>query len=211
MKNILKILVTVCSSIFVAGGCKDIGEPEYKVVVEDSPFEVRDYKSYIIAEVVMTNTMEEAGSIAFRPLFNFISGDNTSKKTIEMTAPVTQEQASEKIPMTAPVNQQKTEKGWSVSFVMPADMTMGTTPAPNNKDITIKEIPSRRVASIRYSGSWSEEKYDKNKTKLDAWIQKKKLTPEGPPVWARYDPPFTAPILRRNEILIPIEKSENGD
>ena len=113
--------------------------------------------------------------------------------------------------MTAPVTQEKTDTGWSVSFVMPTDMTMDTTPQPNNDKITILEVPSRRVASIKYSGSWSKEKYDDNKQKLDEWIEKNKLSTQGPAVWARYNPPFTAPFLRRNEILIPIKKTKNGE
>lgn len=182
-----------------------IEEAEYLVVKKDGRFETRDYKPYLLAEIVVDASMEDAGNLAFRPLFKYISGENTSKTNIQMTVPVSQEKASEKISMTAPVSQEKTQHGYTVSFMMPAEYTMTTIPTPINSNIKIRQIPAHRVASVRYSGRWTEVKYLKYKKKLEEWLTENKMVNSGNPVWARYNPPFTPWFFRRNEILIPIE------
>jgi len=70
----------------------------------------------------------------------------------------------------------------------------------------LKQDPGRLVAAVRYSGSWSEEGYEENRARLEDYIQKRGLIKTGEPVWARYDPPFMPWFLRRNEVLIPVEK-----
>lgn len=187
---------------------KAIEEAEYEVIKKDGSFEIREYKSCILAEILIKASQKDAGNKAFRPLFKYISGENTAQSKIEMTAPVSQEKASEKIAMTAPVSQEKTEEGWAVSFMMPAKYTMETLPKPENENIKLRSVPARRVAAVRYSGTWSEKRFLKHKAKLEEWMKKSNLAPNGKSVWARYNPPFTPWFLRRNEILIPIGKSE---
>ena len=208
MKHINKIALAGIWAALSATGCTSIEEPSYKVTVQDGAYEVRDYDPYIIAEVIVDDTLEEAGNKAFRPLFRYISGENTSSTNIDMTAPVSQEKVSEKISMTAPVSQEKTNKGYAVSFTMPASFTMETLPKPDNDSITIREVPARRMAAISYSGAWSAKRYTEHLTKLTDWINTNSLTVTGSPIWARYNSPFTLPFSRRNEILIPIEKTE---
>jgi len=106
--------------------------------------------------------------------------------------------------MTAPVSLQSVQGKWGVSFTMPASYTMETLPTPDNPNIKLRQVPARRVAAVRYSGFWSEEKYLLNKEKLDRWIRENRFTVVGEPVWARYNPPFTLWFMRRNEILIPV-------
>lgn len=122
-----------------------------------------------------------------------------------MAMPVV-EARGEKIAMTAPVGQRQETNGWSVSFMMPASYTLKTLPAPIDPTLTVREVPARRMAVIRYSGVWSEERYLANKDRLESWIREKGLTAIGQPVWARYNPPFTLWFLRRNEVLIPVAK-----
>ena len=122
-----------------------------------------------------------------------------------MTAPVSQ-QPGEKIDMTAPVGQQKSGDQWVVSFMMPASYDMDTLPVPDDPLVTLRQVPARRMATIRYSGFWSEKNYQKNKIKLDSWIQKEDLAVIGEPLWARYNAPFVPWFMRRNEILIPVSK-----
>jgi SOUL heme-binding protein len=179
-------------------------EAPYKVLRTDDPFELREYPPQILAEIIVDGDLEGAGTKAFRPLFRYISGDNTSRGKIAMTAPVSQEQTGEKISMTAPVSQQRAEGKWAVSFMMPASYTMETLPAPDDPNIKLRQVPARRVAAVRYSGFWSEEKYLLHKEKLEKWITDNRYTVTGEPVWARYNPPFTLWFMRRNEILIPV-------
>jgi len=108
--------------------------------------------------------------------------------------------------MTAPVGQQSIGNKWAVSFMMPATYTMESLPTPDDSSVVLREVPARRVATLRYSGLWSEERYLQHKLQLEAWIKKNKLKVSGEASWARYDPPFMPWFMRRNEILIPVEK-----
>ncbi|MGD0283755.1 MAG: heme-binding protein [Dissulfurispiraceae bacterium] len=181
-----------------------IEEARYNVVKSSGIFEVRDYEAHILAEIIVDGTLEEAGFKAFRPLFRYISGDNHSRKPIDMTAPVSQQATGEKISMTAPVSQQAIAGKWAVSFVMPASFSLETVPIPDNGTISLRQVPSHRVAAVKYSGFWSEKKYQRYKRELEAWMQANNFKGTGEPVWARYNPPFSLWFLRRNEILIPI-------
>ncbi len=136
-----------------------IEEAGYRVVRSDGIFELRDYAPHILAETVVDGTLEDAGNQAFRRLFRYISGENRSRGKITMTAPVSQEAAGEKIPMTAPVGQQAAGGKWAVSFMMPASSTLATLPLPDDPAITLRAVPARRMAAVRYSGTWSESNY----------------------------------------------------
>lgn len=183
----------------------DIEEAPYTVIEKDGAFELRDYAPQIVAEVIMDD-FNDASSKAFRLLFDYISGDNKAQTEIAMTAPVTQEAASQTIAMTAPVSQEAIGDRWRFSFMMPATFTMATTPIPNNPKITLREIPARRMAAIRYSGRWTEKRYLDHKTKLETWVATKGFTPAGDAIWARYNAPFQLWFLRRNEVLIPVNR-----
>ncbi len=182
-----------------------VEEAKFTVIDREGDFEIRDYAPQILAEVMIEGNIENAGNAAFRPLFKYISGENTSNSTINMTAPVAQQSGGEKISMTAPVSQQTAGGKWAVSFMMPPSYSMQTIPQPKNEAIKLRSVPARRVAVIRYSGFWSESRYLKNLQLLQDWITKKGLEPAGDPIWARYNPPFTLWFLRRNEVLIPLK------
>ena len=181
-----------------------VEEAEYTVIRQDGDIEIREYADAIIAETVVDDKFEDAGNRAFRKLFGYIGGDNRSQSEIAMTAPVSQEKRSEKIAMTSPVGQQKSGDGWAVSFMMPASYTMETIPQPTDPSVVIRQIPAHRVAAIRYSGFWSEEKYQEHLEELNVWIKNENQEVAGQPVWARYNAPFTPWFMRRNEILIPV-------
>jgi len=204
MKYIFTIVSVV--TILLTGVMKVMATEEapYKVLKSDDIFELREYAPHILAEVVVDGDLEGAGNKAFRRLFRYISGDNRTRDKISMTAPVSQESQGEKIAMTAPVGQEKVQGKWAVSFMMPALYTMETLPVPDDPNISLRQVPARTVAAVRYSGFWSEGKYLFNKEKLEAWMRDKKYTAVGEPVWARYNPPFTLWFMRRNEILIPV-------
>lgn len=198
--------------LLLTGGHKAMAveEAPYTVVKSDGSFELRQYEPQILAEVLVAGELEEVGSKAFRPLFNYISGENRTRSKIAMTAPVSQETRGEKIAMTAPVSQERSQGKWAVSFMMPASYTMETIPLPDNPEIQLRQVPARKVAAVRYSGGWSEKKYQLHLSKLEGWLHENRLTVRGGPVWARYNPPFTLWFLRRNEILIPVAEHEMG-
>jgi hypothetical protein len=181
-----------------------VEEAKYTVLEKQDKLEIREYAPSIVAEVLVEGDFENASSAAFRTLFNYISGKNTGRSKIAMTAPVSQKPAPEKIAMTSPVGQRKSGQGWAVSFMMPASYTMETIPVPDDPSVVLREVPAYRAAAIRYSGTWSEKGYRKQLTQLRQWMETQNLEPAGEPVWARYNAPFTPWFMRRNEILIAI-------
>lgn len=182
-----------------------VEEAAYTVAKKDGDFEMRDYSPQVVAETVVDATLEDAGNVAFRTLFRYISGDNRAKNPIAMTAPVGQQRPEgEPIAMTAPVSQQVVSNRWAVSFMMPSNYTLATLPAPTDPKVTLRAIPAHRMAAVRYSGTWSQKRYEKHLARLRQWLAKQGLTATGEPVWARYNPPFTPWFLRRNEILLPV-------
>ncbi|MCG7972913.1 MAG: heme-binding protein [Candidatus Thiodiazotropha taylori] len=207
MKYLVRIATMVLLTAFGAKQVMAIEEAQYDVIQKENDFEIRDYAPHILAETYVTGAMEDAGSAAFGRLFDYISGNNQSRKEVTMTAPVSQQPAGEKIKMTAPVGQQPDSEGWVVSFMMPSDFTMETLPLPTDSQVTLREVPPRRMAAIRYSGFWSESSYLEHKAELLQWIEEAGLAITGEPVWARYNAPFTPWFMRRNEILIPVSET----
>jgi len=211
MKNLIYIgLAGVAllgvSSLLVAKSAMAIEKSKYTVVEKEDDFEIRQYDPQIVAETFVEGDLEEVGNEGFRRLYAYISGENTKKQSISMTAPVSQETGSEKIAMTAPVKQEKKDNQWRITFLMPSEYTLETLPKPDDRRVKLAQEPGRLMAAVKYSGTWSEEGYEENKALLEDYIQKRGLVKAGEPVWARYDPPFMPWFLRRNEVLIPIEK-----
>ena len=198
-------LLTV-SSLFIAKSAVAIEKAKYTVLDKKEEFEIRQYEAQIVAETYVRGTLEDVGDDGFRRLYAYISGDNKKKQSISMTAPVGQEAGSEKIAMTAPVNQEQRNSQWRVTFLMPAEYTLDMLPEPTDERVRLAEEPGRLMASVRYSGTWSKEGYEKNKALLEEYIRRRGLTIAGAAVWARYDPPFMPWFLRRNEVLVPVEK-----
>ena len=203
MKACLSLLAAAVITLG-ATNAMAIEEAAYAVAVKDGAFEIRDYAPHLVAETLVEGTLEEAGNKAFGRLFRYISGGNRSREKVAMTAPVSQQPQGEKIAMTAPVAQQRAEGRWAVSFMMPASSTLETLPTPEDPQVALRQVPGRRMAAVRYSGSWSEKGYQRNLGELESWMRGKGLAPAGDPVWARYNSPFSLWFLRRNEILIPL-------
>jgi hypothetical protein len=204
MKRIINTMLSTAFVIIGAANAMAIEEAPYTVLKSSDKFELREYAPHILAETIVDGDQEGAGNKGFRRLIRYISGDNRSQTRVAMTAPVSQEKAGKKISMTAPVGQQRDGDKWAVSFMMPSSYTLETLPVPDDPLITLRQVPSRQIAIVRYSGFWSEGNYRDNLKELQEWVRSQGLTTTGDPVWARYDPPWTLWFLRRNEILIPV-------
>lgn len=178
--------------------------PQYQVLESHQTIEVREYSPMIIAEVRVSGDRKEAIGNGFRLLVDYIFGKNRVNKTISMTAPVQQEE-SKKIAMTAPVQQEADGKDWVISFVMPSEYTLETLPEPLNEKVKLTQVPSKRFVVIRFSGTASEKNLTTNENKLKDYIQGANLVPLGVLKYAFYNPPWTLPPLRRNEIMIEIK------
>ena len=204
-KLILIILASIASAVVLIGPIMSkVEKPKYIVNFTEEDIESRSYDSMIVAEVLIKNSREESISQGFRVLADYIFGNNVSAEKIPMTSPVI-EQKSEKIPMTAPVKQQIKDNIWSIQFIMPAQYSMDSLPKPNNNNVKIKLIPPADYVVIKFNGKNENKNIQIHEDKLKEFIEKKDLEVKGKPIYAFYNPPWTIPILRRNEIMIEIK------
>ena len=189
-----------------------VATPPYTVLSEHDGYEIREYAPQLVAEVIVEGDFEASLNRGFRKLAGFIFGDNTApsgtgdSQAIAMTAPVLEEVAtSSPIAMTAPVLEEAAagEKR-KVTFVMPAEYTLATIPKPKDPDVRLVEVPARRYAASRFSGWVDAEKAARMKARLLEDLTRDKQATEGVPALAQYDPPWTPPFMRRNEILLPL-------
>ena len=182
--------------------------PAFTVIAEDGAAEIRAYAPMIVAEVtVEAPSLAEAANAGFRPLANYIFGGNSPRQKIAMTSPVTAAPKGQKIAMTAPVTAAESAAGgsYAVHFIMPAEWTMDTLPAPTNPDIRLVPLPGRTVAAYRYTGGDTPKKREKAETDLRAFADARGYTVTGEPEWAGYDAPFVPFFLRRYEIMLAVE------
>ena len=200
----LLILFLLFFSSFLMG----TEEPEFNLIFKNENFEIREYYPKILAEVTMTGDFDDASSKGFKVLADFIYGNNLSvdgSSKINMTAPVVVELISEKIDMTAPVLAQGENKEWTISFVMPKKYSLDTLPKPKNKNIRIISLPPEKYATIVFSGLVRESSYEKQIRLLNNFVANKNLVTLGQVQIARYNPPWTLPFFRRNELMIRIK------
>ena len=194
-----------------------IEEPKYEVIVSDVQFEVRHYAPVLIAETIVEGDMDAASSKGFRLIADFIFGNNLSSDTdkkakIAMTAPVTVEPQSSKIAMTAPVtvepqaaeSNMKTAKTWRINFVMPSQYTLANIPKPKNNAVSLREVPSKYFIVHKYSGFNTVSRVQTKTDETVEWAIKRSYKMIGTPQLSRYDPPWTLPMFRRNEVMLEI-------
>ncbi len=176
--------------------------PDYAVERADGAAELRRYPAMVLASVRREGDRSRAVGGAFRPLADYIFAKSRGGDKIAMTAPVVQE--PEKIAMTAPVVQEPGENDvWTISFIMPAGRTLADLPDPAG-DVTLRDVPERRIAALRFSGRWTDANFEAHASDLMAWIDAQGLTPTGPVEFAYYNDPFTPWFLRRNEVLVEV-------
>ncbi|MGB1186739.1 SOUL family heme-binding protein [Cycloclasticus pugetii] len=192
-------------AIAVGPVMSDVEIPNYEVVKSEGDIQIRKYAPMIIAEVQMSGKREDAIGDGFRLLADYIFGNNIANQDIAMTAPV-QQQESTKIAMTAPVQQQSAGNYWQVSFVIPSEYTMDTLPKPVNERVVLKEIPAKTFAAITFSGTNSDENVKAHEKILLEYVEANDLSVISTPKYAFYNPPWTLPPMRRNEVMIEIQE-----
>ena len=202
--------ITVIMGISFLMGCTVFGvrnaeQPSYDVLQRDGQIEVRRYESLLIASTKVDGSDKNSSNIAFKRLAKYIFGENRSAQNMDMTAPVTQEMPRNKIAMTAPVLQDGSDTQMVMSFVMPSKYTFDTLPKPIDPTIKLDTVPERKIASIQYSGRWSTANTERQTAKLQQWLKQQDVEAISVPISAAYDPPWTLPFLRRNEVHIEIQ------
>jgi effector-binding domain-containing protein len=202
------------TSILIASTAMATEEPKYVLIEKSEPFELRAYIPRIVAEVKVDGDLDAASNQGFRLIAAYIFGKNQVAEKIAMTAPVgiesSDQNKSTKIAMTAPVGIESIKSSenagnqWTVSFVMPSEYTLATLPKPLNPDIRIRELPAEKRAVITFSGFYDEDKVRDKTQALREWMKSNNMKSVGEPQFARYNPPWTLPFMRRNEIMIQV-------
>ena len=190
-------------------------EPPFDILQKSSDFELRSYRPMIVAEVFVQGDLDTAGKTGSRLVKDYIfregeqenaAANQNGRESISMTVPVTMEKTPEKISMTVPVTMESSGGSrYRLHFVMPSKYTLQTLPKPADPRVTLREVPAQKVAAIRFSKFSTESTIAEQTTLLQAWIAQQGLKAAGKPQFARYDPPFVPPLLRRSEILIAVE------
>jgi len=168
-------------------------EPEFTLILKDNHFEIREYAPRIMAQVSTSGDFDEASSGGFKVLADYIFGENIIKDR------------AEKISMTAPVLAEKNNNEWLISFVMPRKYSMETLPKPISLDVRLTEAPKEKFAVIVFSGLVRESNYNEKFQLLNEFIKDKGLISLEVLQVARYNPPWTLPFFRWNELLIKIQ------
>ncbi len=179
-----------------------IEEPDYEVIRKFDNVELRRYAPYVVAEVLLDSTADDAGNQAFPILAGYIFGKNKGDKKFAMTAPVMQTATPVRMEMAAPVTQAAVPGGMLVQFVLPKEVTLASAPEPTDPRVQLRLVPASSWAVIRYSGTWSQCNYQEHLALLKAALGGAGVTTQGEPVLARYNPPFTPWFMRRNEIWL---------
>jgi hypothetical protein len=214
----------LCITAILISGCSLFGKSgveiaPYRVLTSDQAqnIELRHYDRLVLVSTPMQGNIDDNKNGAFGRLFNYISGNNIQSSKIAMTAPVFMDETNEspsqepyqdegiKIPMTAPVFMDESQDQSYMSFVLPDSYTIETAPRPKSPDVKLEELTDYKVAVITFSGTLGQSNIDKHAGTLKTWINAQGYTQTGPYKAAGYNPPFTLPALRRNEVLIPVD------
>ncbi len=196
------LLVSACSVIGIRSGT---GEPPYVALEQLGKMEIRSYGPRLAADTIVESTAEDALDIGFSRLADYIFGNNLPAQKIDMTAPVAH--SAVQIPMTAPVVQESLrEDRYRVRFFMPNNYDLDSLPQPNSDNVEIVAVPEQQYAVIRYSGNHSMATSTERERELLSALSTTPWKATGPASAWFYDPPWTIPWLRRNEVAVPINR-----
>ncbi|XAR69746.1 hypothetical protein NMG60_11001452 [Bertholletia excelsa] len=193
----------------------DLETVNFKVLIRRDQYEIREVEPYVIAETTMPGQYGfdfSGASQSFNILAEYLFGKNTTNERMEMTTPVfTRKTQSdgEKMEMTTPVITRKLEDQdkWQMSFVMPSKYG-SNLPLPKDPSVIIKQVPKKIVAVAAFSGFVTDEEVARRELKLTEALKNDpiyQLRKDASVEIAQYNPPFTLPFTRRNEIALEVE------
>ena len=116
--------------------------------------------------------------------------------------------------MTAPVVAQPDAsaggKHETIAFILPAEFSLENAPTPLDPRVKLLPVPSSTCAVHQFTWGCNMATAEKKKEELLQWIARDG-TWEVDGKWTlnRYNPPFTIPFLRTNEIQIPVKPKES--
>jgi len=202
-------LTTALVGVTALSGCINVSNsletPKYNVLEKSENFEIRQYNPYLVAEVTEKSNGEKSDDAAFMILADYIFGKNSVKKDIAMTAPVEIEQKSKKIAMTAPVEIENNSAEITMRFSIPSEFTLENLPKPNDNRIKIYKVAGYKAAVNKFTWNFTDERFAEKADELKEFIKNKNLKENSQPIKAHYNPPFTIPFLKRNEVIIKVK------
>lgn len=172
-----------------------------RTLQEDGMFSIRRNPGALVAEVSLPE--DGANISAFRILYAYLSGDNTPEGRGTIPAPEMRSSAPKgpRLAMTVPVTTDADKTATIMRFYLPE----GPVPLPWDQRITLKRLPAETIAVIRFSGLGMEGQMNSAESSLRTWLGQHGATATGPARRAFYNPPWTFPWDRRNEVWIPID------
>lgn len=198
-----QVAESALSIVGIRGGTE---EPSHTSEPLGDGVELRRYGPRIAAETTVAADEEASRNEGFRRLAGFIFGKNHDSASIAMTAPVVQ--SGRKIAMTAPVSQSAEDvdvgEGYVIRFFMPSSWTMQTLPTPNDDRVRLVEVPPQTVAVLRFTGDRGPDAVARRTKQLLDVLHDHGFEPAGEPAAWFYDPPWTLPFVRRNEVAVEI-------
>ena len=207
LNQLANVVTQVAESVLGIVGIR-VGteEPPHDTERLAGGLEIRRYRPRIAAETTVEAPEEQARSEGFRRLARYIFGGNAASDKIAMTAPVSQASSgSRKIEMTAPVSRTgDDENGWVIRFFMPSKWTMSTLPVPNDDRVRLVDVPAETVAVLRFTGDRGTAAVAAKSTELLNALRDNGIEATGEPQAWFYDPPWTVPFRRRNEVVVPV-------
>lgn len=204
-QKITKVAGQVAESVLSIAGIRTVEEPHYIKRSLTDAVEIREYGPRIAAETTVTGDKQRALSTGFRRLAGYIFGGNHRDAEIAMTAPVGQARSGDDIAMTAPVAQTgSAADGWTVRFFMPSKWSMQTLPTPDDDNVRLVEVPAEAVAVLRFTGDRGAQAVAARTEELLSTLRDRGIEPAGEPMSWFYDPPWTLPFLRRNEVIVAV-------
>ena len=200
----INLILSACSVV----GVRAWEEPAYQTKLQDGKFEIREYQPYLVAEVYMEGEdFEQASGDGFRILADYIFGNNLSRSSaVQMAGKA--EKESESIAMTAPVQMDQGEQAnqWRMAFSLPSKWKLETVPIPNDQRVQLREVPTEKVVVLQFSGLMGVDDLKEREQQLRQWAASQQIVVRGAVRTARYDPPWTLPFLRKNEVQLKVEE-----
>lgn len=199
-------IITALVSIF--GVNMGTEQPRYDLLerIGDN-IEIRQYGPRVAAETVVdTSKSENARGDAFRLIAGYIFGANKTSEKVAMTSPVEISTPGTKIAMTAPVEVNNSDNGLVMRFFMPSEYSIDQLPEPSDPRVKLTQVPSATVAVLRFTGSTGDPAVATRTAELVSALQSSKWKIAGPATAFFYNPPWTLPFLRTNEVVIPVSQ-----
>lgn len=198
IKDLFRIIIFAIFTIMTfKPAFSSVEEPKYQIITKEDNIEIRQYEQMISAEVKIFGNRKSAINSGFRILADYIFGNNQKDLKIAMTAPVRQYKIT-----TGFKADQATE--WIISFIMPSKFSYADLPLANNSEILIKLLEPKKYLTIRFSGLASDKKLKNALEQLEIYAKNNQLNIRENILFAFYNPPWTLPFMRRNEIMLEV-------